>query len=139
MITTLIIIGFVLYSVSEGMRDALYYHFKIFRTQVDYHEHSLYVISRAVVVFSLCLLHHYAYKAGVFSFFCMFVGLSFIYSFIHDSIYFTGRNHLDSQVYPKTWRSEATNSNALMNFNLLDRLLMFFIGVALLTLTYFIQ
>lgn len=137
--TTAIIIGFIIWAGIEGTREALYFHFKTKTSTVDRHEHWLFAWQRGIVILTMCFLQWYSAKGCLLTSCCFFVGLSLMFSLMHNSCYFSVRNALDPQIYPLGWRSESTTSSALINFTFADRIISFFMGVVLVTLTYFIH
>lgn len=64
------------------------------------------------------------------------LGLIFIFSFIHDGIYYVVRHKLNNKIYLKGFFDESTTSTAILEFNFILRSILFIVGIALLLYSF---
>lgn len=139
MYLALAFISWLVFSVLEGRREALYFSYKMRASIAKQQafkkdEHILFswqrlaVLCGMIIPMGVCLNTLIAATA-----FCM------AFPFLHDGMYYVTRNQLDG-IYPKRWFDQSTTSTALSDrlklFNPVTRTALF--GVSVLLQTYLI-
>lgn len=127
LIKVLIASSFILYSVIEGMREALYYDLKMKTNIIDLGEHTLFTVQRLVVVFFIMGAFTYMNNNFVYGF-LETLSLSLIFPYFHDGAYYTARNNTNNKIYPKRWKDDSGLSTAKLEFKYPIRLSMFIIS-----------
>lgn len=123
----------ILYSALEGFREGFYWHYKALGDDDNTFEiHPYFAAQRGIVliVIGLALLNCLVWwKILLF-----LVGLSLIFSFIHNGCYYTTRNCLNPKIYKDRWKDQSTTSTAkltkLMNFR--NRTIFFISGLVMM-------
>jgi len=110
------------YASIEGIREAFYYH--ALKGSKSQNLHGIYWFQR--LIFAIFL-----YVATNFFILTFFV---LIFSFFHNGFYFLTRNRLDRLIYPKKFIDFSTTSTAIMEFNFIERSILFLIGLISLIL-----
>ena len=130
----------IAYSVIEGFREGYYWHYKNRGNDGNKYEiHPIFSTQRGLVLTTMGLLAfltlHKLFgllvglailKSGLFV-----ISLMFIFSFIHNGMYYTTRNILDKKIYNLKWKDHSATSTAKWtNFlNFRNRTIMFVIGM----------
>ncbi len=110
------------FSFYEGKREAYYYSL-----YPSGNIHWLYFIQRGLVALIIMVLLNQNILVET-----MFIGaLIGVFSFIHDGAYYSQRNNINKQNYPLRWKSNSTDSTAILEFTYLERGIYFIIGVSL--------
>ena len=129
-----IILGLIIYALIEGHKDAYLEHHRSTSANPDYKNlHPLFAVTRILI--------------GVLIFFYInlpiLIGLSFllclglIFSWFHNGNYFLTRNKLTPNIYKKKWKDESTTSNAILEFNYIERSILLILGIiGLIIITY---
>lgn len=125
------------YAYIEGWREACYFHFKIKSTDIDLNEHTLFSIQRGIFIAIMSSLIGSISSLSIGA--MMFLSLSLMFPIIHESAYYETRHKLDDSIYPKGWKNSTTTSNAKFNFSFNQRVVMFFIGLALMIVCIIIK
>jgi hypothetical protein len=94
-------IAWVLYSIMEGAREAVFYAFRDHLKVFIYNEHILYTIQRAIVLGICAYIDPWILLSGPFAF-----------PFFHDGAYYTMRNFLDENIYTEGWFAQSDTSTA---------------------------
>lgn len=133
----MIILGALLlwmgYSLLEGFREGFYWHYKALGEDNQKFEiHPIFATQRGIVLLliGLALLNCLIWwKILLF-----LVGLSLIFSFLHNGSYYTTRNCLNPNIYKDKWKAQSTTSTAkltkLMNFR--NRTIFFVVGLVMM-------
>jgi hypothetical protein len=146
-IILVLFLGWLLYCNFEGIREAYYWY--VFGEANDSvrnnvkskagNIHKLFTYQRSVVASMLCLAFYFLvyddsllYLTNTFIF---GVVLILTFSFIHNGAYYSTRNNLDKNVYPKRFKDTSTTSTANNEFNYDERKGMFILGILLLIAT----
>lgn len=117
-------IYWILFVLISSILEALAFHNKLFVK----HIHIYLTILRG------CFCVPLAYYSNNLPMFILFCGFSF--PFLHDGIYYTTRNLLNSQVYPKRWIDKSTTTNALISLSFFWRLIFFIFSIGFLPLIF---
>lgn len=92
----------VLYSMTEGAREAIYYHTRNFNVpQAELH--TFYTIQRSIVLLICVMLNN-----------SMLFIAPLAFPFFHDGMYYTMRNRLNPYIYKETWFAQSTTSTAVL-------------------------
>lgn len=120
----------ILYFVLEGHREAVMYDM-MNRAQSFVELHHLFLIQRVCVLVSLAILSFLlaGWKSLVFDY-----SLILLFTPAHNSAYYTMRNKLDPNVYPKRWKDDSKTSTAKMEFGFKYRIAMAIVG----TISFFV-
>ena len=98
-----------LYSIVEGIRDSLFYHFYNHNIKRLFNEHIVFVIQRSIVSLILCLLSQNIW---------ILIPFILSFSFFHNGSYYTSRYYLNKKtygydyLYTKKWFSQSTTSTS---------------------------
>ena len=121
----IIFLVWVLYSIMEGIRDGLFYHYKNHNIKRLFNEHIIFTIQRGIVSIFLILLSKN-----------LLLIIPFIlgFSFIHNGSYYTMRNILNKEIYKRKWFDQSTTSTSFWTkyMNPYVRIILFIISVGLL-------
>ena len=135
--TFTILICWILYCCLEGRRDGYFYHYRNTTTELKNENiHWIYFVKRAFVLSLIAVVHVIAYDCYVST--ALFVsGLSLVFSFFHNGMYYQTRKKLsDGKIYPLGWMSNSTSSQATLELKWKARVWLAVIG-ALAILTSF--
>jgi len=119
------VICWVVYSLLDGVTDAVFYYNHPVRAHRTPNEHTFYWWRRIVVA------------CGLFAFNPILIAFSaLVFPFLHDgSQYFTANRLTKGAVYKNGFFSEPSeNSTARKDFTLVERCLTFFVGIIVLVL-----
>jgi hypothetical protein len=126
----------VLYSIYEGEREALYFSFKMkasLTQQQSYkhNEHVMFSIQRLFVVVLTCI----ACYVNWIECSLVVVSLAACFPFLHDGMYYETRKKLDG-IYPKGWFDQSTSSTALSDklhlFDAIPRSILFCLSIGIM-------
>ena len=136
-IKLLILALFICYSIIEGMREGIYYHYKIKTFHTDLGEHNLFTVQRSIV--GLFILGIFTYMNNNFVHGCFeILPLVFMFPYFHDGAYYMVRNDADNKIYKKRWKDDSSTSTAVLEIKYPYRLVAFIFGlisfVALITI-----
>lgn len=113
---------------TEGKRDAHYYHTKMYSRMPDKQNiHWVFTLERGVILGLICWVNSMIFttlNSIVFTF-----SLALIFSFLHNGMYFTARNKLEKNTYPKKWFSNSNTSTSRIELTVVPRTVMFVIGI----------
>lgn len=130
----LMAITWIVYAVLEGVRDGYFYHYRNTSTSIMTENiHFIYLIQRALFWMSIIIIHGTLYN--IIDTIAYAFSLAFMFSFLHNNVYYETRNRLSPGVYPKGWRSISTTSEAKMEFTFTQRTALMLFGIALLIIT----
>jgi hypothetical protein len=106
-IITLLLINiiWILYSMSDGMIEGFYFHFRNNSRRVcDFEINKMFSLQRILVItlISGFLIH----TLGWFSLLITFCQL-LTFAFFHNGTYYLTRHKLDDRMYPLKWRDES--------------------------------
>lgn len=133
MIKEFLIIAFILFALLEGKRDGHFYHNRTSSVNPDKHDiHWLYFINRILFGAALVIISYMNLKFSSTIFLAS--AFTFGFSFLHNGAYYATRNKLDPNVYKKGWFDNSTTSEATLEFNFSQRLLLFLFGAFLIVL-----
>ncbi len=129
---------FSIYSLLEGWREALYFHVKSTASAYfvkDYKEHKFFALQRSCFMGILPI--YFVPTVNIHTTIMYLVAVAsqmLMFSFLHNGMYYTGRNILNHTTYPKRWIDQTTTSTAKMNFNFCTRTIMFLVGIIAYTI-----
>ena len=132
-ILVLFLIGFILYSLLEGWREANADYCKEQLPETHWfrliNQHPYYMVQRGIVIFLI----------GLYNWWLM-IPMVLIFSYFHNGMYFCRRNLLDDTIYKLRWKDEGTGGWQKMDFNYDTRFFMAIIGLCIyfLILIYYI-
>lgn len=123
-----LILAFVLFSAIAGAKEAILYHHRSSSISGDKTDwHPLFVIERGVVL-------------GLIYLCCrdwiLCSGLIFIFSIIHNGVYYESRHALNPSIYPYGWRSNSTTSTAFFEFDFPVRLILAGWGIIVIAFSF---
>ncbi len=121
----------ILYSVIEGIRDAIFYHHYNLKSERLFNEHIVFVIQRLIVSVILCLLSNN---------WLLMISLILSFSFFHNGSYYTMRNYLNKKIYyydnlyDKKWFAQSTTSISFWTKYMtpLNRTILFLMSIGIL-------
>ncbi len=119
----------------EGVIQGYLYHYR--NTSSAPKNENLHLAYGTIRLMILSLMI-YGLKESAWMELCFAVGLVLIFSFFHNGSYYRTRNILDSAVYPKRWWDSSSTSKAFLEFAVKTRLILLGLGIASLTLSYFV-
>lgn len=116
----LFLVIWILYSCFEGVREAYYWNLY---PQYKFNIHTIFFIQRLFVLLLVSSLNPVYLISG-----------SLIFSFFHNGSYYTTRNFLNSNNYPKKWFDQSNQSTSWMTkFNgPISRTIQFMIAVLII-------
>lgn len=129
MITILIIISWVVFSICEGKREAWYFHEKYKSTHDIHYYFSIQRIS-AGIAFLVALTSLEISWYNLLDVCLTSIMLISIFPFWHDGYYYLERNNLNPTIYKKRFK-DFNNSSAIFDFTWNERKLMFLMVVKL--------
>lgn len=112
---TVLLCSFWTYARIEGLREGLYYYYKVMTDQYnkDKGEHKLWTWQR-VLGFGLPFIsavYLITPDRILDTVFC--VGVAFTFPFLHNNYYYKQRNKLDARIYKDKLNNQSTTSNAV--------------------------
>lgn len=113
-----LIMAFIVYICEEAKREAQYYYEKLTAGHIDsnYGEHTWFTVQR-FCIFTFTLLAFIQVNGTMYGSILNFA-VWMLFPFIHDYLYYKGRNDLDSNTYPGfTWKTQSKTSTAWMDRN----------------------
>ncbi len=121
-----------LYSITEGIRDGLFYHHYNLRSKRLFNEHIIFTIQRTIMCFILSYLSDFNIL--------LFLSLLLNFSFFHNGSYYTMRNILNKKtynydnLYKKKWFAQSTTSSSFWTKYMtpINRTILFIISIGLL-------
>ena len=126
-ISSIIILLWMIYSMMEGTREAYYYD-SVVRSDRSYPNiHWIFFLERGVVLLIIGLL-----TLDII----LPVGLALIFPWFHDGLYYMKRNDLEPRIYQKRFEASSTTSTAFFEMNYLVRSLVCIGGLIFLTVHY---
>lgn len=112
----------------EGRRDAFFYFNKMNSTKSDNHNiHWIFTSERGVILILIGVVNFVL--SSFFNTCILIFSLSFIFSFVHNGMYYKTRNELDKKTYPKKWWDTSINSTSVIEFNPIVRTFLFIVGI----------
>jgi len=134
---TILLICWIFYCLIEGKRDGhFYYVWSNSSNPKRANIHWLFFIDRFIVISLIDFVHSFYYS--VINTLIFTIGLSLIFSFFHNGMYYITRNNLDETVYQEGWWASSTTSQAILEFNVQIRTIMAIIGLLAIISTYMI-
>lgn len=149
MILIILFIIWILFGCLEGRRDASFYHANMKTSDpVKENLHWLFTMTRGIVLGLITWITLYAYPnqitlsdlwnllpslplpSTMFA-----ISLMFIFSFVHNGVYYFTRNRLDSNVYPKGFWDDSKSSTARFEISAKTRTILAIIGVVGIVIT----
>jgi len=126
MIIIITIMGWILYSLFEGYREALYFYYESKTGREHKSKYDIHVMFNAqrAAALSLALLSFNIITALI-----MFIGLTALFPFFHDGQYYLTRNNLHKLTYPKRWKDFGDGS-AVLDFTWKQRISLLILGIA---------
>lgn len=111
----------LIFVLLSSILEGFIFHKNKFKTK---YKHHIMEVIRIVFAIPFVLM---SYEPFIFA---LFISLSF--PFLHDGIYYTTRHILNNKMYPKMWFDRSTTSNAIFNFSIFWRLILFIFSLGLL-------
>lgn len=111
----------------EGTRDGFFFAYRMQSKPDKYNMHWLFTFERTVIMVLIawiCSRSFSGLDTGVFA-----LSLILIFSFVHNGQYYWTRNFLDKNIYPKKWWSSSTSSESMLEFSLVPRVFLAFVGI----------
>lgn len=109
----------------EGVAEAYYFHFK-YSSRAVYRgvdEHKFFMLYRCMILgLAACTVLPWNFLAA----------LPLLFSFFHNGAYYTMRNKLKPNIYPKKWWDESNTTTAKFSFSPITRTLFAVAGVVLI-------
>jgi hypothetical protein len=139
MISTIISnILWIIYSITEGIREAYLFYFEVNSTITKpFQLHPLFTVQRGIVLLTLGGLMYFG-GLGLYAIPAV-VALMLIFTYFHDGYYYVTRHKLDNKTYPLGWKSETSTSNAKINMNYTVRTTAMIIGILIELAVFFIK
>ncbi|PCI28126.1 hypothetical protein COB55_04420 [Candidatus Wolfebacteria bacterium] len=91
------------FSIVEGIRDGIFYFHYNHKFPRTFNEHIIFIIERSLMAGVLIYVTNW--------WFIIPMVLSF--SFIHNGVYYTTRNHLDNNLYEKKFWDQSETSTSI--------------------------
>lgn len=127
-IKIVLLVLWIIVALLEGVRDGFFYHYLMNSAKTDkYNMHWLFTFERSVIMVLIVWIYLRSFSVldtGVFVF-----SLILIFSFIHNGQYYWTRNFLDNNIYPKKWFASSTTSEAMLEFSVVPRAFLAFVGI----------
>lgn len=122
----------VAYALLEGNREGYFYGYSISYAPKK-NLHGLFTLQRSIVLIFIgtCLFLSHYYLLRDLS---ILFGLSLIFPFFHDGIYYITRHKINPLIYPEGWLSESTTSTAKIELDLKSRIIFLVVGLGILTI-----
>lgn len=139
----LIFIIWMLYSLTEGYREAYYWHYRSFVVdKLKFNIHIIFTIQRGIVLSLITLLVMMVCDLNIVKTIFYISACGLVFSFLHNGMYYTIRHKLNNLIYVKKWFDQSTTSTASSDkinfFNPISRTLMFVVGIAKVIILMFI-
>ena len=114
-----------LYSIFEGIREAIFYHYKNHNIKRLFNEHIIFTIQRGIVFIILILLSKNI---------LLLISFILCFSFIHNGSYYTMRNILNKEIYKRKWFDQSTTSTSFWTKYMtpLNRTILFIVSLGVL-------
>jgi hypothetical protein len=130
-IKIVMILMFIVYSLLQGFIDAHTYHYKnTSSSPKGLNLHPFLSTIRGIILVLMYLIF------GQISF---IIGLSFIFSYFHNGMYYLTRDDLSPGTYPKRWSDSSSTSTSFWEFDYVERIILMQAGVVLIALSFIIQ
>ena len=116
MVTTIILyLGWIIYTLLESLRESFYWEMKS-RTSYnkDLDLHPFFALQRGLVILLMCILQYN--NGGLIHSLVYFACASLMFPFIHNGMYYTTRNYLDKNLYPKKWFDQSVTSTSKLTY-----------------------
>ena len=135
------------FSCLEGFREALFFYVNISSaTPINKNLHPMFSTQRGfvlLIIFSsfqeISLLISGIFQLTLSEGFMLILwpllfvlSCCLLFPILHDGVYYYTRNKLDAKVYPKKFWDQTTTSNAKMNFNSINRIIMFAVSISII-------
>lgn len=122
------VILWVAYSLMEGAREARYFDANPKLPKINIY--IFFIVQRLVVLGIIILATNWL----------LAVPLILMFPFFHDGMYYLMRNELNNSVYPKRfWDNPSRTSTAVMDFHIVERILMLSAAVVILTVIFILN
>lgn len=123
-----LLILWIIVALLEGTRDGFFYAYRMNSAKQDkYNMHWLFTFQRLVIMILIAWIYSRSFSlldTGVFVF-----SLILLFSFFHNGQYYWTRNFLDKSIYPKKWFSNSTTSESMLEFSVVARVFLAFVGI----------
>lgn len=123
-----LLVLWIIVALLEGTRDGFFYHYRMNSAKTDkYNMHWLFTFERSVIMILIAWIYSKSFSSldtGVFMF-----SLILMFSFVHNGQYYWTRNFLDKNIYPKKWFASSTTSESMLEFSVVARVFLAFVGV----------
>ena len=116
-------IYWIIFVLISSIIEAVLFHFNRFKFKYN---HFVLTLIRGCVCVPLALFSEYL---EIFILFCLFT-----FPFLHDGIYYTFRNLMNKDVYPKRWIDKSKTTTAIISLSFFWRLILFIFGIGLIPL-----
>jgi hypothetical protein len=137
-----IFLGYCGYAVLEGIREAWYFYMKHdaggkIPTTMPQNEHPYFAAQRGFVIgmATIITVYNSGVVVGTSGSSVVLCGVLYLFSlcamfpFLHDGAYYLKMDQINPGIYPKRWTAQSYKSNARINLDYADRLLLFVAGV----------
>lgn len=120
----------VLYSIQEGVREGMYWHYKSKSGNETMNEHPIFFAQRTVFFISIAMII-FSNLSLLTSFFHL-SSLVLVFPYFHGGYMYAIRNGRNDKIYKKGFKSDPSEtSTAKINFKYKTRLYMFIIAISL--------
>ena len=118
-----------IFSLISGAVEAIVFHVdnKLsakFHYKFGFDIHILFTVIRGIVALPLIYFTSYPVLS--------LVGFMLTFPFLHDGMYYFGRNFLDDRIYRKRWFDQSYSTSAIFSINPFWRIILFALGLGLL-------
>lgn len=118
MVTILLVLSWILASVTEGARDGFYYHhWNTSTNQSKKDIHFIFTIERTIIGLAHTVVYWKMVDSNLYHDFFFGLSLMLIFSWFHNGMYLSTREFLQKGTYPKKWKDDSTTSIAKGEFS----------------------
>lgn len=107
---------FICYCIYEGEREAYYYFYESKVSGIKRNLHSIFWNQRLLVVILTCATMPHEIR------FLTLLSFAFVFSYLHNGVYFETRNYLTPEIYKLKWKDASENAKFLASLSFKDRI-----------------